>query len=239
VEFREVSKRFRIQEGRTLQEFLPALAKGKGWAPPFYALRDLSFALCQGETVGIVGRNGSGKSTILKLIAGVMVPDGGEVSVSGRVCPLIELGAGFHPDLTGRENVHLNASLLGLSNREVRRRFAEIVEFAELADFMDTPAKRYSSGMYVRLTFAVAVHCEPDILLVDEALAVGDAHFQKKCLTRMADIQRRGVTIVFVSHSLDLVQSFCNRVLVIDGGRPVAEGEPPKMVKLYSELLAG
>src|SRR5206468_1424596 len=163
-----VSKRFQLQEGKTLREFVPALFRGQGWADPFYALRDLSFFLDRGETLGIIGRNGSGKSTILKLIAGVTAPTKGEVRVAGRVSPLIELGAGFHPDLTGRENVHLNASLLGMSGKEIKERYEDIVDYAELREFIDTPVKRYSSGMYMRLAFAVAVHSDPDVLLVDE-----------------------------------------------------------------------
>ena len=170
IEFWEVSKRFQLQEGNTLREFMPAFFRGKAWSEPFYALRDVTFTMDRGETVGIVGRNGSGKSTILKLIAGVTAPTKGEVRVAGRVSPLIELGAGFHPDLTGRENVHLNASLLGMSSKEINERFGDIVDYAEMREFIDTPVKRYSSGMYMRLAFAVAVHSDPDVLLVDEVL---------------------------------------------------------------------
>ena len=180
IEFWHVSKQFELQEGRTLREFVPALFKGQAYSQPFYALRDVTFYIERGETVGLLGRNGSGKSTALKLIAGVMAPSEGEVKVAGRVSPLIELGAGFHPDLTGRENVHMNASILGMSAREIKERFGNIVDFADLWEFIDTPIKRYSSGMYARLGFSVAVHCRPDILLVDEVLSVGDAFFQEK-----------------------------------------------------------
>ncbi|GBD12176.1 Teichoic acids export ATP-binding protein TagH [bacterium HR24] len=238
IEFRSVSKRFRIHHHRTLREFVPALLRGEAFSEPFYALRDVSFSVAPGETVGIVGRNGSGKSTILKIIAGVTAPTAGTVTVRGRVSPLIELGAGFHPDMTGRENIFMNASILGMSNREIRERFADIVSFAELWEFIDVPVKRYSSGMYVRLGFSVAVHSDPDILLVDEVLAVGDLAFQEKCLAKMRQFQEQGVTIVLVSHSLELVNLFCHRALWLDGGRVVAEGRPAEVTQLYAESLS-
>jgi ABC-type polysaccharide/polyol phosphate transport system ATPase subunit len=237
IEFWQVSKRFQLQEGRTLREFVPALLKGRGWTDPFYALRDVTFVIDRGETVGIIGRNGSGKSTTLKLIAGVTAPTEGEVRVEGRVSPLIELGAGFHPDLTGRENVHLNASILGMSGKEIRQQFDNIVNFAELWEFIDTPVKRYSSGMYVRLGFAVAVHSNPEVLLVDEVLSVGDAFFQEKCLAKMHEFQRQGTTIVVVSHSLNLVASFCERAIWLDHGRIVAEGPAAQVVRQYTETV--
>jgi ABC-type polysaccharide/polyol phosphate transport system ATPase subunit len=233
IEFWEVSKRFVLQEGRTLREFVPAFLRGRGFVEPFYALRDVTFSINRGETTGIIGRNGSGKSTILKLIAGVMAPTTGEVRVAGRVSPLIELGAGFHPDLTGRENVHLNGSILGMSSREIREQFDAIVNFAELWEFIDTPVKRYSSGMYVRLGFAVAVHSNPEILLVDEVLSVGDAYFQEKCLAKMHEFQAKGTTIVLVSHGAALIESFCERALWIDHGALVAEGPAAVVVKAY------
>ncbi len=233
IEFWEVSKRFVLQEGRTLREFVPAFLRGRGFVEPFYALRDVTFSINRGETTGIIGRNGSGKSTILKLIAGVMAPTTGEVRVAGRVSPLIELGAGFHPDLTGRENVHLNGSILGMSSRDIREQFDAIVDFAELREFIDTPVKRYSSGMYVRLGFAVAVHSKPEILLVDEVLSVGDAYFQEKCLAKMHEFQAKGTTIVLVSHGAALIESFCERALWIDHGALVAEGPAAAVVKAY------
>ena len=237
IEFWQVSKRFQLQEGRTLREWVPALLKGRGWTDPFYALRDVTFSIDRGETVGIIGRNGSGKSTTLKLIAGVTAPTEGEVRVEGRVSPLIELGAGFHPDLTGRENVHLNASILGMSGKEIHQQFDNIVDFAELWEFIDTPVKRYSSGMYVRLGFAVAVHSNPEVLLVDEVLSVGDAFFQEKCLAKMHEFQRQGTTIVVVSHSLDLVASFCERAIWLDHGRIVAEGPAAAVVQQYTQTV--
>jgi ABC-2 type transport system ATP-binding protein len=238
IEFRNVSKRFRLTEGRTLREFVPLLFRGKGFREPFYALRNVSFSIGRGETVGVIGRNGSGKSTALKLIAGVMSPTEGDVNVYGTVSPLIELGAGFHPDLTGRENVYLNASILGMPAREIRERFESIVDFAELHDFIDTPIKRYSSGMYVRLGFSVAIHSNPEILLVDEVLSVGDAYFQEKCIARMHEFQARGTTIVVVSHGLDLVSTFCERAILLDHGRVVGEGPPDDVIAQYTEMLS-
>ena len=238
IELAEVSKRFQLQEGRTLREFVPALLRGRGWSPPFYALRDVTFSVARGETLGIIGRNGSGKSTILKLIAGVTAPSEGEIGVYGRVSPLIELGAGFHPDLTGRENVFLNASILGMSRKEVSARFDEIISFAELWDFVDTPVKRYSSGMYIRLGFSVAVHSDPEILLIDEVLAVGDAGFQEKCLAKMREFQSQGVTIVLVTHSMGLVQDFCERAILLSAGRLLADGAPAEVVQSYTDLIS-
>jgi ABC-2 type transport system ATP-binding protein len=237
IEFWRVGKRFQLQEGRTLREFLPALFRGQGWSEPFYALRDVTFSIARGETVGIIGRNGSGKSTILKLIAGVMTPSEGEVRAAGRISPLIELGAGFHPDLTGRENVYLNACILGMSGKETRERFDEIVGFAELWDFIDTPVKRYSSGMYVRLGFSVAIHSNPEILLVDEVLSVGDAAFQEKCVDKMHEFQAQGATIVVVSHSMALMQEFCQRVLFLEGGSLMGDGSPQEMTERYLQQV--
>lgn len=237
IRFLGVSKRFQLQEGATLREFVPAVLRGRGWAEPFYALQDVSFSIAQGETVGIIGRNGSGKSTLLKLIAGVMVPTDGDIQVNGRVSPLIELGAGFHPDLTGRENIILSGCILRMSGKEVRERFEDIVGFAELWDFIDTPVKRYSSGMYMRLGFSVAIHSDPDILLVDEVLSVGDAHFQEKCLDKMNEFQSKGVTIVVVTHAMDLVEEFCHRAVVMDNGSVVDDGPPQAMTSRYLELV--
>lgn len=237
IEFSDVSKRFHLREGRTLREFVPLLMKGRGFGDEFWALRNVTFTINRGETVGIVGRNGSGKSTILKLIAGVMAPTSGEVRILGRVSPLIELGAGFHPDLTGRENIHLNGCILGMTAKEIKARFNEIVDFAELPEFIDTPVKRYSSGMYVRLGFSVAVHSNPEILLVDEVLSVGDAYFQEKCLAKMHEFQAKGTTIVVVSHSLELVKTFCERVLLIDGGHMIGDGPAEEMVQRYLDTI--
>ncbi len=237
IQFEGVSKRFQLREGTTLREFLPAIFKGQGWSEPFHALKDVTFSIARGETVGMIGRNGSGKSTILKLIAGVMAPTTGDVQIHGRVSPLIELGAGFHPDLTGGENIILNGSILGMSGKEVRERFDDIIAFAELRDFIDTPVKRYSSGMYMRLGFSVAVHSDRGVLLVDEVLAVGDAAFQEKCLAKMHEFQSQGVTIVVVSHSMELVEKFCERAMLIDGGHLVDEGAPQVVIPRYLEMV--
>ncbi|HJP41044.1 MAG TPA: ABC transporter ATP-binding protein [Dehalococcoidia bacterium] len=237
MELRDVTKRFQLRDGTTLKEFVPALIRGKGWSPSFVALDRVSLTVRSGEALGIIGRNGNGKSTLLKLIAGVTAPTEGEVLVRGRVCPLIQLGTGFHPDLTGRENVFLNACILGMSKEEIRERFDEIVEFAELRAFMDTPVKHYSSGMYLRLAFAVAAHSNPDILLIDEVLAVGDAAFQQKCFDRMQEFPARGATVVFVSHSLDLVKKFCHRAIILDAGRLTADGQPPDVTEHYRQML--
>jgi ABC-2 type transport system ATP-binding protein len=237
IEFWRVSKRFQIHEGNSLREFVPAFLRGNGFSEPFYALRDVTFSMDRGETVGIIGRNGSGKSTILKLIAGVMAPSQGEVRVAGRVSPLIELGAGFHPDLTGRENVHLNASILGMTGREINQQFNSIVDFAELWEFIDTPVKRYSSGMYGRLGFAVAVHSNPEVLLVDEVLSVGDAFFGEKCVLKMREFQSRGTTIVVVSHGLDLVATFCDRAIWIEDGKLLRDGPAREIVREYQRTV--
>ena len=233
IDFRNVTKRFYLKDGRTLREFAQAILTRQAWGDEFCALQDVSFQVERGECLGIIGRNGSGKSTALKLIAGVTAPSSGEVYVTGRVSPLIELGAGFHPDLTGRENVHLNGSILGMSDREINEQFDSIVDFSELRDFIDTPVKRYSSGMYMRLGFAVAVHSNPDILLVDEVLSVGDAFFQDKCQQRMREFKQQGMTIVLVSHSAETIMNFCDRALRIDHGRLVADGPARQIVNEY------
>ncbi len=199
----------------------------------FPALRDVSFTVEAGQTYGIIGRNGSGKSTALKLVAGITKPTSGTVRVDGRVSALIELGAGFHPEISGRENVFINGIMLGLSKREIARRFDEIVEFAELADFIDAPVKTYSSGMYMRLGFAVAIHVDPDVLLVDEVLAVGDEGFTHKCLDKFGEFRRRGKTVLLVTHSLGLVERFCDEVLWLDGGQAQASGDPRRIVGMY------
>jgi homopolymeric O-antigen transport system ATP-binding protein len=199
----------------------------------FEALRGVSFDVAKGKTFGIVGRNGSGKSTMLKLIAGIGKPTSGTVRVDGRVSALIELGAGFHPEISGRENVYINGLMLGLSRREIAKRFDEIVRFAELEEFIDAPVKTYSSGMYMRLGFAVAINVDPDVLLVDEVLAVGDESFTHKCLDKFAEFRRRGRTILLVTHSLDLVTRFCDEALWLDGGVAKAQGDPKRVIDAY------
>ncbi|MGA2531175.1 MAG: ABC transporter ATP-binding protein [Acidimicrobiales bacterium] len=206
----------------------------------FWALRDLSFDIKTGETFGIIGRNGSGKSTLLKCIAGILQPTSGQIVVRGHLAAMLELGAGFQPELSGRDNIYLNASLLGLSRRDIARRFDDIVAFAELEDFIDNQVRFYSSGMYVRLGFAVAVNVEPDVLLIDEVLAVGDERFQEKCLDRIHQFQAEGRTIVVVSHSVSMVRQVCDRVVVLENGQAINVGPPGEAIRAFRNcLLAG
>jgi ABC-type polysaccharide/polyol phosphate transport system ATPase subunit len=201
----------------------------------FWPLREISFAISRGETVGILGHNGSGKSTLLRLIAGAAYPTKGHIAVRGRIAPLLALGAGFHPDMTGRECVEINATALGLSPAELARRFASIVAFAELPDFIDTPIRYYSSGMQARLGFSVAVHTEPDLLLVDEVLAVGDHAFQVKCMQRIDELRAQGTTILFVSHDAEQVRRLCDRVLWLKDGRLVYDGPVAEALARYEQ----
>src|SRR5688500_1498565 len=199
----------------------------------FQALRGVSFKVPKGCTYGVIGRNGSGKSTLLKCVAGITRPTEGEVKVDGRISALIELGAGFHPEISGRENIFINGIMLGLSKKEILHRFDEIVEFAEMQDFIDAPVKTYSSGMYMRLGFAVAVHVDPEVLLVDEVLAVGDQGFTHKCLDKFAEFRRRNKSILLVTHSLDLVEKFCDEAHWLDKGTTKGEGDPKRVVAAY------
>jgi lipopolysaccharide transport system ATP-binding protein len=199
----------------------------------FWALKDVNFEIRRGEVVGIIGRNGAGKSTLLKILSRITEPTEGRVEIRGRVASLLEVGTGFHPELTGRENIALNGAILGMTQAEIRRKFDEIVAFAEVEKFLDTPVKRYSSGMYVRLAFAVAAHLEPEILIVDEVLAVGDAEFQKKCLGKMQDVAGHGRTVLFVSHNMAAVQSLCSRGIVLAGGGKVFDGGAHESIQAY------
>jgi lipopolysaccharide transport system ATP-binding protein len=203
----------------------------------FWALKDISFEVKRGEVLGIIGRNGAGKSTLLKILSRITEPNEGRVTINGRVASLLEVGTGFHPELTGRENVYLNGAILGMTRAEIQRKFDEIVAFAEVEKFLDTPVKRYSSGMYVRLAFAVAAHLEPEILIVDEVLAVGDGEFQKKCLGKMDEVSRReGRTVLFVSHNMVAVRSLCSRALLISNGTLMVDGPVATVVTRYIEL---
>jgi lipopolysaccharide transport system ATP-binding protein len=206
--------------------------------PAFWALKDVSFEVPQGEVVGIIGRNGAGKSTLLKILSRITEPTVGEVDINGRVGSLLEVGTGFHPELTGRENVYLNGAILGMRRSEITRKFDEIVAFAEVEKFIDTPVKHYSSGMYMRLAFAVAAHLEPEILIVDEVLAVGDAEFQKKCLGKMGDVAKDGRTVLFVSHNMHAIRSLCAQGIVLERGRMLFAGSAPASVSSYLELAA-
>jgi ABC-2 type transport system ATP-binding protein len=233
----DVSKRFRIYRERVTSLKERVIHFGRIPFEEFWALDDITLDIEQGETFGFLGHNGSGKSTLLKCMAGILQPTYGRIEVVGRLAALLELGAGFHPDLTGRENVFLNASILGMSRREIVRRFDDIVGFAELERFIDNQVKHYSSGMYVRLGFAVAVNMEPDVLLVDEVLSVGDEAFQRKCLDRVNQFQRDGRTIVVVSHAADLLRQICDRAAVLDHGKLVALGAPGEAVRSFREHL--
>jgi len=199
----------------------------------FWALRDVSFEVKRGEVLGIIGRNGAGKSTLLKILSRITEPTEGRVTINGRVASLLEVGTGFHPELTGRENIYLNGAILGMTRAEIRKKFDEIVAFAEVEKFLDTPVKRYSSGMYVRLAFAVAAHLEPEILVVDEVLAVGDAEFQKKCIGKMSEVSSGGRTVLIVSHSLPVITSLCGRAVLLNKGKVCAQGDVSKTVRAY------
>ena len=238
-----VSKRFKkvvLRTGyTTLKTSLTHLFTGD-FPPIEYveALRGVSLSVRAGTTLGIIGRNGSGKSTLIRIIAGIYKPDSGRLLTQGRVSALIELGAGFHPEFTGRENIYINGIILGLPKKEIRRRFDEIVQFAGLEEFIDSPVRTYSSGMYMRLGFSVAVHVDPDILLVDEVLAVGDEAFVRKCLGKMDEFKRRGKTIVMAGHDLLLVERWCDAALLLERGRVTAQGSPPEVVAAYRGSVA-
>jgi lipopolysaccharide transport system ATP-binding protein len=239
----QLSKRYRLSRlgSKSIREELYRLGQrltqgaraSDGSADEFYALREVSLEVEQGETVGFIGPNGSGKSTILKLLARIIYPTSGKLVVRGSVASLIEVGAGFHPELTGRENIFLYGSIMGMKRAEVREKFDQIVAFAEMERFIDTPVKRYSSGMYVRLGFAVAAHINPHVLLVDEVLAVGDAAFQSKCQQRIEELRRNGMTIAFVSHDMAAVERLCSRVFFLHQGRICAQGEPQEAISSY------
>jgi lipopolysaccharide transport system ATP-binding protein len=242
ISIRDVSKRFRLHRGRRVSTVKDLFVRG-GRAGLFageemWALRNVSLELVRGRMVGIVGSNGSGKSTLLKLIGGILKPTSGTVSVTGRVSALIELGAGFHPEFTGRENVFINGVLLGLSRAEIRERFDQIVAFAGLAPFIDNPVKTYSSGMYMRLGFAIAVTVDPDILLIDEVLAVGDEAFQHKCVSKIQEFKGQGKTIVLVTHDLGSVERLCDGTVWLEGGRLMAQGGPREIIDRYLGQVA-
>jgi ABC-type polysaccharide/polyol phosphate transport system ATPase subunit len=239
IRFENITQRFRVIRERpdTLREVFAKLFRRHSQFHLFEALKNVSFSIRDGEVLGIIGRNGSGKSTTLKLIAGVYRPSKGTVQVKGKVAALIELGAGFHGDLTGRENIVINGLMLGLSRRQIRDCEQRIIEFAELGDFIDSPVKQYSSGMFMRLGFAIAVEVDPDILLLDEVLSVGDAAFQQKCMERIEDFHRRGKTIVYVSHVKESVKRFCTRAILLHEGSLIADGAPDEVFERYDEIL--
>jgi ABC-2 type transport system ATP-binding protein/lipopolysaccharide transport system ATP-binding protein len=242
IEVERLSKRYRLGEdrpGRSLREVLATSARRiTGRAEPrsreeLWALRDIDFAVAEGESIGVIGRNGAGKSTLLKILSRITEPTTGVARMRGRVAALLEVGTGFHPELTGRENVYLNGAILGMTRRDITRRFDDIIAFAGVERFVETPVKRYSSGMYLRLAFAVAAHLEPDILVVDEVLAVGDAEFQSKCLRRMESVEQEGRTVVFVSHNLEAINRLCKQTVWLDGGRIASVGPAHEVIDAY------
>jgi len=239
--FSNVSKRYivrhEVDDDATKHPWIRKLNALRKRRDEFWALRDVSFAVERGETVGIIGHNGAGKSTILKLLANITAPTSGEIVINGRLSALIEVGSGFHPELTGRENIFLNGAILGMGRREIAEKLESIAEFAGVKAFLDVPVKRFSSGMYVRLGFSIASHLDPDILLLDEVLAVGDAAFQEKCLQRIEGLRRAGTTIVFISHDLAAVERICDRVILMRRGEVAASGKPRDIISLYQQQI--
>ncbi len=233
-----VTQRFRVIHERpdTLRELFSKFLRHSATFHDFDAVKNVSLDIPKGQMVGLIGRNGSGKSTLLKIIAGVYRPTSGSVRVTGTLAPLIELGAGFHPELTGRENILINGLLLGYSKREMQQREASIIEFAEIGEFIDSPVKQYSSGMYTRLAFAVATEVNPDILLLDEVLAVGDASFKQKCLSRIEAFREAAKTIVYVTHDMQQVRNYCDRAILLNNGEIMAEGDPEQVISAYMTL---
>ncbi|MFZ3106870.1 MAG: ABC transporter ATP-binding protein, partial [Candidatus Hydromicrobium sp.] len=233
VDINKVTKRYRIYHEK-IPSLKNTILRGKRTTyEEFLALDDISFSIKYGETFGIIGPNGSGKSTLLKLISNIIQPNSGKINIDGTVSALLELGAGFHPDLTGRENIYINSAILGMRKREVDKRFDQIVRFSELEKFIDTPVKNYSSGMYMRLGFSIAINVNPDILLVDEVLAVGDQSFQAKCYKAIYDIMKRGKTIIIVSHDLETISDLCSRAAFLKEGKIVDLGNPIRVVSQY------
>lgn len=232
----KIHKYFYLNYQRTLKELVQAIFVGQKTREQLHALDDVNFKINKGESIGIIGKNGAGKSTLLKLIAGVSFPTSGKLEVKGRIAPLIELGAGFHPELSGKENIFLNGVILGMDEKYLVQKFKEVVDFSEISmKFIYSPVKHYSSGMYMRLAFSVAIFTQPEILLVDEILAVGDQAFQKKCLDKMNEFKNQGVTIVFVSHAMEKVQEFCERVLYLKDGKLEYDGNPKQAISLFTK----
>lgn len=237
VQVQSVSKKFRLFASPKERLFEALHPFRKQYHHEFWALRNISFEVRPGEVVGILGRNGSGKSTLLQIVCGVMQPTNGEARVDGRIAALLELGAGFNPEFTGRDNVILNGAIMGFSRKEMLRRLPEIEAFADIGEFFDQPVKTYSSGMFVRVAFAAAIHVDPDLLVVDEALAVGDAKFQRKCLLQLEKIRANGAAIIFVSHSLETITSLCSRAIILENGSLVCDGQPKVVAEQYLTLL--
>jgi ABC-type polysaccharide/polyol phosphate transport system ATPase subunit len=239
LEVSHLTKSFRLHHEKTNSLKGLIVARGRNRFDEFTALDDISFNVGEGEVFGVIGHNGSGKSTLLKCMAGILVPNSGSVAVHRRMSALLELGAGFHPELSGRENVFLNAAILGMGRKAIASRFDDIVEFSGLENFIDSPVKTYSSGMYVRLAFAVAINVDPDLLIIDEILAVGDVTFQQKCMEKFVDFRNQGRTIILVTHAMNSVRDMCDRAIWLDHGKLVAEGDPSELVEAYTERMLG
>ncbi len=245
IEFKNVSKKFRKGEDfDSLRDLIPNLVKGmfngnNGHLKDreFWAVKDVSFELKRGQTLGIIGPNGAGKSTILKMLSKLLRPTKGEIKINGKLNALLEVGSGFHPDLTGRENIYLSGAIIGMKRKEIERKFDSIVEFSGLEDFIDTPVKRYSSGMYVRLGFSVAAHMEPENLLIDEVLSVGDMNFQMKGMNKIQELRKNGATIIFISHSLDAVQGLCQRTILMHHGQLRFDGDTKEAIRIYKDIV--
>ncbi len=239
ISFKNVTKKFYLQDDKTFKELIPSIISGKEWAKKLTVLSNISFEIHKGETVGIAGKNGAGKSTVLKLIAGVTYPTTGKVQVLGKVAPLIELGAGFHSELSGYENIFLNGAILGMHKKEILSQVEDIIKFSELGEFIHVPVKRYSSGMYMRLGFSVAIHTYASILLIDEVLSVGDVAFQKKCLDYLQEVKKtKDKTIIFVSHNEDAVKGFCDRAILLNKGEIVIDNKPHLVFDSYHKILS-
>lgn len=238
IEVNDVTKIYKIHRGKptTLKDRL--ILRNRNLVDEFIPLNNVSLKVKKGESVGIIGENGSGKSTLLKLISKIIYPDKGEIITRGKVSSLIELGAGFHPDFTGRENIYVNASIFGFTKREIDKKIDDIISFSELEEFIDTPVRTYSSGMYMRLAFSVAINIDPDILLIDEILAVGDEHFQKKCFNKLSEFKKKGITIVIVSHDIGAIERLCDKAVWIDKGIVKEEGTPRDVIRSYLDFLA-
>jgi len=236
VKIENLHKSFTIssESSKTLKESFLNLFHSKSYKD-FYALDGINLKINRGDFVGIIGKNGSGKSTLLKMISSIYIPDDGNIDVKGKIVPFLELGVGFNPELTGRENIYLNGVILGLTKKEIDEHFDQIVEFSEIEAFLDTPVKNYSSGMYLRLAFSIAIQVSADIYILDEVLAVGDAAFQKKCVDRLTVLKDEGATIIYVSHAMDTVVDFCTRAIYMKGGKIIADGKPKKIVKQYMD----
>lgn len=236
IEVTSVSKTFKINSGATSLKDLVVYHKNISHTKR-KVLDDVSFNVKKGEVIGIIGRNGSGKSTMLKLLSGILKPDTGSITIDGKISCLIELGAGFHPDMTGRENVYINSSIFGVDKKETEKRFQQILDFSEIGNYIDERVRNYSSGMYLRLAFSVAINVDADILLIDEILAVGDINFSKKCMDKLEELRKNGVSIVIVTHAVDMAKTMCDRVVWIEGGKIKAQGDPETVCNQYVEFM--